>query len=200
MNLRAGESPLFVCLGMNRFFALLFRLAGWRVKGSLPVNPTGCIIAAAPHSSNWDFFIGLGVRGTLNFKASFLGKQELFRFPYGWIFRSLGGIPVNRNMRSDLVQHVSDWFRNKPDTILALAPEGTRKPGGVWKTGFYHMAHQSGVPIIFCSIDYPSRLVTLHHPFTPSGDYAADVPKMMSFFTGSTGKNRGILPMLRGSE
>ncbi|MFM9007000.1 MAG: 1-acyl-sn-glycerol-3-phosphate acyltransferase [Bacteroidota bacterium] len=183
---------------MNKFFALLFRLAGWRVKGVLPATPTGCIIAAAPHSSNWDFFIGLGVRGTLNFHAAFLGKEELFRPPYGWIFRKLGGIPVNRSMRSDLVQQVTDWFRQKPDTILALAPEGTRTPGGAWKTGFYHMAFQSGVPIVFCSIDYPSREVILHTPFTPSGDYRADVPKMMTFFNGKMGKHRGILPMVEG--
>ena len=103
-------------------------------------------------------------------------------------------------MRSDLVQQVSEWYRNKPDTILALAPEGTRKPGGVWKTGFYHMALQCGVPIVFCSIDYPSKQVTLHAPFTPSGDYSADVPKMMSYFNGSMGKHRGILPMLPGIE
>jgi 1-acyl-sn-glycerol-3-phosphate acyltransferase len=135
------------------------------------------------------------VRGTLNFHPKFLGKQELFQSPLGWFFRSLGGIPVDRSKRNDLVQQVGEMFRNQPGLILALAPEGTRKNEGVWKTGFYHMALIGKVPIVFCSIDYPSKTVTMHPPFWPCGTYEKDIPAMEMMFKDAQGKHRGILPM-----
>ena len=171
-------------------------IAGWKIEGDVPRNLNKYIIAVAPHTSNWDFLIGLAVRSIKGFKSNFLGKKELFRAPYGWIFRKLGGYPVDRSKQTNMVDQVADIIRKEDHFVVAIAPEGTRKNVTRWKTGFYHMAYKGGIPIVFASFDYPSKKVMFSSPFYPSGDFAKDAHFMEDFFKGKRGVNREIAPII----
>lgn len=181
---------------MSKIISFLFNLSGWKVSGDIPRHIKKYLIAAAPHTSNWDFFVGLGARATIGLKASFLGKEELFRPPFGFIFRKLGGIPVKRSEKTEMVMQIAERFRLSESMVLALAPEGTRKKTNKWRSGFYHIAVAAQVPIVFCSIDYPGKTVKFHPPFTPTGNYAEDAPVMAAHFNKVMGKHRGISPII----
>lgn len=172
-----------------KFFFWLFR---WKIIGDVPRNYKKYIIVVAPHSSNWDFIIGLAVRSILKFHSNFLGKEELFRPPFGKLFYWLGGYPVNRKHSEQLVDQVAGIFRKKEQFVIAIAPEGTRKNVGRWKTGFYYIALKANIPIVMAGLDYPSRSVTFHAPFFPCGDFETDAAYMMKFFSGFRGKNKGV--------
>ncbi|MBL7963461.1 MAG: 1-acyl-sn-glycerol-3-phosphate acyltransferase [Flavobacteriales bacterium] len=173
------------------FAQVLFRLMGWRVVDHRPQDLGSCIYVVAPHSSNWDFIIGLLARSIARLgHVRYLAKKELFRPPFGWLFRILGGYPVDRSKRSDVVGQVVQYFKEVPGFTIAITPEGTRRHVDKWKTGFYHIAVQAGVPLIMASIDYGPRVVTFREPFVPSGDVDRDVQWMMDYFSQFSGKNR----------
>src|SRR4029078_2720144 len=116
-----GHPSLMARLIYNFFF----RLAGWKIDGGMPAEKK-YIIIVAPHTSNWDFMIGLCVRSILRFDAKFLGKKELFRFPFGALFRWLGGVPVDRSRHANMLDAVADLYNRNEELIIAIAPEGTR--------------------------------------------------------------------------
>lgn len=117
----------------------LLKISGWQIQGQLP-SQAKYIVIVAPHTSNWDFIIGVLARGALNTRIHFLGKHQLFIPPWGWFFRAIGGSPVDRRKNNNLVDAAVQLFATQPDYKLALAPEGTRSPVTRWKCGFYHIA------------------------------------------------------------
>lgn len=176
---------------MFRLFSLLvFRLIGWKVDDHRPKDLGQCIYVVAPHTSNWDFVIGVFARSIARLShVNFLGKSSLFKPPYGWIFRGLGGYPVDRSKNNKLVPQVVNYFRTVPGFSLAITPEGTRRKVERWRTGFYHIAHQAGVPLVLTAFDYPTRRVIFHAPFTTTGDQDADIAYMMGVFRQFKGKH-----------
>jgi 1-acyl-sn-glycerol-3-phosphate acyltransferase len=146
---------------------MMLHLVGWHLEGTLPDLPKFVVIAA-PHRSNWDFVIGLGVKFALNLEVSWLGKHTLFKKPFGWLFRFWGGIPVNRGKSHDTVAQVVDQFVARDRLILTIAPEGTRTPGTPWKTGFWHIAKGAGVPIVPMAFDWENNAVRLMPPLWPT--------------------------------
>ncbi len=178
---------------MRAIYYFFFVIVGrWTIKGDVPRDITKYIIAVAPHTSNWDFLIGLAVRSIKRFKSNFLGKKELFTSPFGWLFTRLGGYPVDRSQHTHLVDQVVQLIQANDHFVVAIAPEGTRKNVTKWKTGFYHMAYKGGIPIVFASFDYPSKTVEFSPPFYPSGDFSKDAIEITRFFDGKRGKTRGI--------
>ncbi len=163
------------------YLFLFYRVFKWKFNGQLP-DLKKYMIIVAPHTSNLDFFVGLAVRSILYLKTSFLGKKELFRPPYGWIFRMLGGYPVDRSQPANLVYQVAAIFDSKEDFKVAIAPEGTRKYVKKWKSGFYYMALKSKVPIVMVSFDFRDKTVYIAEPFWPSGVFEDDLPKIADFF------------------
>src|SRR3954466_7326290 len=112
---------------LDAFYIFLFKLCGWKTNGRTP-SIKKYIIAVGPHTSNWDFLVGVGARSALRItNAQFLGKSQLFRPPFGWFFRALGGHPVDRASKQDMVDQVVNIFNRHDTFILAMAPEGTRK-------------------------------------------------------------------------
>ena len=108
---------------LRPIYFLLFRLFGWKIRGRLPADIKKYIIAVAPHTSNWDFPVGLAARSVLRIQnAQFLGKSQLFRPPFGWFFRALGGHPVERTTSQDMVEQVVKIFDRHDKFILAMAP------------------------------------------------------------------------------
>lgn len=181
---------------MRWIYKFFFFLLGWKIEGDVPRQLNKYIIAVAPHTSNWDFLVGLATRSIKKFRSNFLGKKELFNPPFGWLFKRLGGYPVDRKMKTHMVEQVVSIIKSNDHFVIAIAPEGTRKSVSKWKSGFYHMAHQAGIPIVFTSIDYPSKTITFNAPFYPSGDFVADAPLMAAYFAGKKGKNRGPSPVI----
>ena len=169
------ETIRFVCVG-------LYRLSGWKFKGTLPEKHLFVAIGG-PHTSNWDFAIFLSLAFYLRVKLNFFAKSSLFEGPFGWFFRWLGGQPVYRDENRDLVSQAAAFFDGQDQFVLAIAPEGTRSKGNKWKSGFYHIATKANVPIISAFIDAPNKTsgifdMSLH----PVGDYEADMKKFIAIF------------------
>lgn len=165
-------------------------LAGWRIQDERPAGLDRYIVVVAPHTSNWDFFVGLAVRHLARMgDVKFLAKNSLFKPPLGWVFRALGGYPVDRSKHTNLVDAVVAMFDRGDIHKIAITPEGTRKYQPVWKTGFHRMATGAGVPIILCTFDYAQKLVIITAPFPLTADPEADIVRMKDWFRPHKGKN-----------
>jgi 1-acyl-sn-glycerol-3-phosphate acyltransferase len=160
------------------------RLAGWRMTGSLPDTPK-LVLIAAPHTSNWDFLIGVGAMYAAGFKVSFLGKHTLFRPPLGWIMRWLGGRPVDRTAAHGMVAETVAQIRASERFMLALAPEGTRKRVTHWKTGFWRVAREANLPIVLGFFDYGTRTVGFGPIIWPS-ELESDLRAIQDFYRTKT--------------
>jgi len=166
------------------------KLAGWKLEGSLPAAHARCVLIAAPHTSNWDLPYTLMVAFALRLNIYWMGKQQIFRFPFGGLMRWLGGIAVNREQSSNLVAASAQALRAADGPLqLVVPPEGTRSKTRYWKTGFYWIAVTAEVPIVMAYMDYPRKLSGLGPVFTPSGDVEADMAKIKQFYTPFKGKN-----------
>jgi 1-acyl-sn-glycerol-3-phosphate acyltransferase len=159
----------------------LYRLRGWRIEGNAPPDAK-FVLVGAPHSSNWDFAIFLGVTDALGIAPNFLGKHSLFRWPMGRFMRDMGGIAVDRSKRSNYVEQVVGEFRRRDSLALVIAPEGSRDSAGRWRSGFYHIAMGAGVPIVPAWIDRAKRRGIIGAPIMPSGDYRADLARLAAFY------------------
>jgi 1-acyl-sn-glycerol-3-phosphate acyltransferase len=148
----------------------------WRVEGEFPAV-SKLVIIAAPHRTNWDFVVGLAAKFALSLDVSWLGKHTLFQGPWGVLFRRWGGIPVDRRSSNDLVSVVTSRFASRDALLLAIAPEGTRTAGARWKTGFWHIAHQAGVPIVPIVFDWHDRVIRIMPMLLPR-DVHADVAEL----------------------
>ena len=171
-------------------YLLIFTLLGWSVEGSFSRDLKKYIIAIAPHTSNWDFVIGVMARSILKIqRAHFLGKSQLFKPPYGWLFRWLGGYPVDRTSSHDMVHQVADIFNKHDEFILAIAPEGTRKKVKKLRTGFYYIALQAQVPIIPVGFDYQRKKIVIGPPLYPSTNVGEDMELLRRFYSSVKGRN-----------
>lgn len=164
----------------------MLRLAGWRVEGTLPNLPKFVLIGA-PHTSNWDFVLFLGVIFSLRANVRFMGKAELFRFPIGWFFRYCGGVPVDRKKSTGLVEQMVKASNESEQFILTIAPEGTRHHVQEWKRGFYHIAKSAGIPIVMAVVDGRHKTVRIGQVFRPTEDIEADIKSIQEVFTGVVG-------------
>lgn len=159
-----------------------FKLIGWSQVITVPYRDK-VVICVAPHTSNWDFIIGLLAYRSVGRKASFLMKDFWFFFPLKYLLRSLGGIPVNRKSNSSLTVTISKDFKELPYLNLAVTPEGTRKPVKTWKTGFLRIAYNAEVPIQLGVIDYKSKKVIISEEFYPSGNFENDLKSVKRYYS-----------------
>jgi 1-acyl-sn-glycerol-3-phosphate acyltransferase len=150
------------------------------------------ICCIAPHTSNWDFVVGVAARSILRIrKAKYLGKSQLFRKPIGWFFRAIGGIPVYRDSKHDMVEQVADIARKSDEFILAIAPEGTRKKVTKLKTGFWYIAKAANIPVVPVGLDYKKKEVVIAPPIYVS-DIETDLNTLVEFYKGVKGKNQEL--------
>jgi len=162
----------------------------WKIKGAVPAERKFVAIAV-PHTSNWDFLLMFAASLGLRVRLRWIGKSQIFRPPFGVIMRALGGIPVDRSASKNLVGQMVQRFDEADDLALAMSPEGTRGKVTAWKTGFYHIAVQAGVPIVICFLDYGTKTAGIAHIVYPTGDYDADMAPVRAFCDGIRGKNDG---------
>ena len=161
------------------------RFAGWRIEGAFPTD-LKCVTIVAPHTSNWDFPLGLALVFAVELRVSFLGKHTLFKAPFKGLLRWLGGIPVDRRVSHGVVGECVNAFKAAPALMLALAPEGTRKGPSQWKTGFYQIAMGADVPIFPVGFDYAAHTIHLMPLFTPTGHPVGDMKHLQSHIARSS--------------
>jgi 1-acyl-sn-glycerol-3-phosphate acyltransferase len=164
----------------------LLRLAGWTVDMVEPPAPKGVIIVY-PHTSNWDFVVGFLARAAAGLHAQWIGKDSLFRWPFGALLRRMGGIPVRRGARTGIITELVEEYARRDRIWIALSPEGTRTRTDHWKSGFYHLAVAARVPLGLAFIDYGRRLVELRTFVDLSGDPDADLARLRAFYAGVRG-------------
>ena len=170
--------------------AAFLRLNGWRVEGCLPEGARKCVLIAAPHTSNWDLPYTLMVALVLRLNIYWMGKDSLFRFPFGPLMRWLGGISIDRSQRNNVVAASAAALQAADGPVqLVVPPEGTRGRTRHWKTGFYFIALQAGTPIILAYMDYRETRSGLGPVFTPTGDIEADMAVIKRFYAGVQGRN-----------
>jgi 1-acyl-sn-glycerol-3-phosphate acyltransferase len=171
------------------FGVIGLKLMGWRIEGDIPDHPR-MVAIVAPHTSNWDFPVGLLARYALRLDASWLGKHTLFRPPFGGIMRRWGGIPVDRSASHDVVSQTIESFSSRQRVFLVIAPEGTRKQVSRWRTGFWHIAKGAGVPILPIAFDWSTRVIRFFPAFTPRENADEDIAELQSKYAGTRGRIR----------
>ena len=171
------------------FGKLVLGALGWRIEGEIPNLPK-FVIAVAPHTSNWDFVVGVAAMFALDLRLSFIGKHTLFVGPFAPVLRWMGGLPVDRTSPHGVVDDSVRAFAEVERRILAIAPQGTRKPVPRFKSGFLHIARGAGVPIVLAALDYGTRTVRLGPMVTPGEDIEGERERIEAYFSGVKGKTR----------
>ncbi|MDL5033652.1 lysophospholipid acyltransferase family protein [Pelomonas sp. APW6] len=175
---------------LRAFSVGFLRLTGWKLDGALPAGQDKCVLIAAPHTSNWDLPYTLMVAFALRLNIYWMGKAQIFRFPFGPVMRWLGGIAVQREKSSNLVAASADAIKAADGPLqLVVPPEGTRSKTRYWKTGFYWIAVTAEVPIVMAYMDYARKLSGLGPVFVPTGDIEADMAQIKAFYAPFKGKN-----------
>ncbi|WP_010227673.1 1-acyl-sn-glycerol-3-phosphate acyltransferase [Gillisia marina] len=167
---------------------IYYKVFKWTIDGTFDPNIKKCVFVVAPHTSWWDFFLGVLTRNILDLEINFVGKKELFKPPFGWYFRWMGGAPVDRVSKEKKVAAIAAIFESKKIFRLALSPEGTRQKTERWRTGFYYIAEAANVPIIMVAFDYGKKQTKFSEPFYTTGDIEKDLPEIQSFYKGVKGK------------
>ena len=173
---------------VRAFGRALLALMRWRVEGDVP-DLKKFVIAVAPHTSNWDFVVGMAVMFALDLKLTFIGKHTLFRGPFAPILRWMGGVPVDRSSSHGLVGEAVRGFESVDQRVLAIAPEGTRRSVERFRSGFVHIARGARVPVLLASLDYAARCVRFGPLIEPGSDVEAEVRRIEAFFSTVRGKN-----------
>lgn len=180
---RPGRMPVRRALART-----LLRITGWRKVGSAPA--TG-IFVGAPHTSNWDFVLSLLVLWSDGVRPRVLVKREIFRGPLGWALRRLGAVPTDRRGGAGLVERLLEEARSTDSFVLVLAAEGTRRPTDHWKSGFYHLALGTGLPLVLGFVDGPTRTVGVGGILQVTGDVVADMDRIRAFYADKRGVRPG---------
>jgi 1-acyl-sn-glycerol-3-phosphate acyltransferase len=175
----------------QRIARFILRRLGWTCVDVEP-RPPRAVLVVYPHTSNWDFPLGLLVRAALKLNIRWAGKDTLFRGPLGPLMRGLGGIPVNRREPAGFVERMAAELREGLPFLLAIAPEGTRSLTPGWKSGFHRIARAAGVPIVVGTIDYSQRRIGLLATLEPSDDIDADLAALAACYRDC----RGLRPEL----
>jgi len=167
---------------------LVLNALGWKVAGSLPARQK-FILAVAPHTSNWDFVIGIAAKLSLNLHIHFLGKDAIFIWPFRGMLKRQGGIPIDRKHRHGVVEQMVKKFNETDQLLLAIAPEGTRSKTKQWKTGFLHIAHLANVPVVAVSLDFAAKEVFFHSETYIESDILQELIRFKQFYADVCAKN-----------
>ena len=166
---------------------LILKLIGWKTVGQVP-KVKKFVMVGYPHTSNWDALIGLLIFTSMGLRLHWLAKQSLFKGPLGWLLKFSGAIPVNRSQSQNFIEYSKQLFGSHDQLILTLSPEGTRNKTDYWRTGFYYMALNAGVPIVLARLDYSTKQGGFGPVIWPSGEIEKDLEIIRRFYQGTKGK------------
>ena len=176
------SGPLLQFIG-----TLFLKAAGWDLQATIP-NSAGMVVIAAPHTTNWDFIFLMAAAFALRLKINWMGKDTLFKPPLGFIMRGLGGIAVNRDKNTNVVEQLAIRFSNDKKLALVVSAPGTRKKAQFWKSGFYWIANRAQVPIVCGYLDYQKKVAGMGLSFVPTGNVTADMDRIREFYRDIAGK------------
>lgn len=163
---------------------------GWRIEAPFDIRQIPhAVVVVMPHTSNWDFPLGLLVRSAMNWDVRYAAKDSIFKGPLGAIFKALGGYPVDRSKSNNFTEAVADLFRQHPEFYIAITPEGTRSRVTRLKSGFYYIARDAGVPLILVAMDFGTKVVRMSQPVSPELTYQQLLAVMADFYKGAVGRN-----------
>jgi 1-acyl-sn-glycerol-3-phosphate acyltransferase len=188
MRTTVFDTPLLTPL-LRALSSSILWLIGWRAIGR-PLENQRFVLIGAPHTSNWDFPLMLMVVLKLRLRLYWMGKNTLFMFPFGGVMRWLGGIAIDRSQHHGVVEQVVQMYGENSQLVVLVPPEGTRKRVKEWKTGFYHIANNAGVPVLMGYLDVSKKEAGLADFFFPTGDVEADIRNIRAFYADK----RGIRP------
>jgi len=178
---------IFIKYILKSIFSIWFKLAGWTVTKT---SPQGAGVAiAAPHTSNWDFVIGIAAKLSLNLHIHFLGKDAIFIWPFKGMLKRQGGIAIDRKHRHGVVEQMVKKFSETDQLLLAIAPEGTRSKTKQWKTGFLHIAHLANVPVVAVSLDFAAKEIFFHSETYIESDISQELIRFKQFYVDVCAKN-----------
>ncbi len=176
------KGPSLLSRAVRRIIIVLYHRHGYRLVEKCPVPPR-CVIIGVPHTTNWDFVFFLGATAEMGIRPSFMGKHTLFKWPATRFMYDMGGVSVDRTAKGrNYVDQVVDVFSRRTELALVVAPEGTRRATKPWRSGFYHIAHKAGVPLVPAWVDDATRRGGLGPAIMPSGNYAADLEKLLGYY------------------
>ena len=178
---------------LKRITRGILRLFGWRIVGELPPHPK-MVVIGSPHTSNWDFPLAMLTAPALGVKIRWLGKHTLFKGPFGWFFRVMGGIPVDRSRAQGTIRQTVDAFREAEELVLVITPEGTRSKRDHWKSGFYRIAHAAQVPVVLVGVSGFEKSIVVGPDVIP-GD---DIGEFMDWVRAFYADYRGVIPQKSG--
>jgi 1-acyl-sn-glycerol-3-phosphate acyltransferase len=159
---------------------------GWQTAGSLPKDLKKCVIVAAPHTSNHDFYIARAACYAMDIKVTYLIKKSWMFFPLRLFFRATGAFAVNRNKSSNLVNNIVELFNKSAELKILISPEGTRSKVKKWRTGFYYFAVGANVPIVLSYLDYKKKIACIGPVLHLTGDFARDMLSVKEFYKDIT--------------
>jgi 1-acyl-sn-glycerol-3-phosphate acyltransferase len=171
---------------VSRF--ILYTLLGWKAKGNFPKHLQKYVVIAAPHTHWLDFPLGIAIKWAEGMPANYIGKASLFKPPIGFIFRWLGGTPVDRTKANNRVEAIVEIFNSREQFILGMSPEGTRDKVTKWKTGFYYIAKGANVPIVMTTLNFKDKEVKISEPYYTTEDMEKDFDFFHNYFDGVVGK------------
>lgn len=167
---------------------ITLKLTGWKAEGEIPSYLKKCVMIAAPHTSNWDLPFTLMIAFSLRAKIYWMGKEQIFKFPFRRLMMWMGGISVDRSKSNNMVQASVDTINEAEQLFLVVPPEGTRSKVTYWKTGFYHIAHNADVPILLGFLDYAKKTGGILGTFKTTGDIEADMREIQALYAPISGK------------
>lgn len=168
---------------------IFFNILGWKMDTNFPTHLKKYVVIAAPHTSWVDFPIAILARMSSGIMINYIGKDSLFKGPFGFIFKALGGTPVDRSKNNKLVDAIVDIFNSKEEFRLGLSPEGTRKKVTEWKTGFYYIAKGAKVPIVMATLDFENKRIKISEPYYTTDNMEKDFEVFKGFYRDVKGKN-----------
>ena len=186
MHYTMFDTPVLNVL-LRRLALFLLWISRWRKEGELP-DTQKFVLIAAPHTSNWDLPIMLSLAFAFRAKLFWMGKDTLFRRPFGAVMKWLGGIPIDRSKSNNVVEQSAEHFQEAESLVMVVPPEGTRQKVRYWKTGFYRIAERAKVPIVLGFLDYRRKVGGLGPALFPTGDIEADMERIRAFYANITGK------------
>jgi len=166
---------------MWKLYTFFLKIFGWKYELK-EIIPDKCVICVAPHTSNWDYVIGMLFYKSIGGNPHVLMKKEWFFFPLKYLLKSLGAVPIDRKKRTSVSDQMVEEFNSRNHFQLVISPEGTRKMNAHWKTGFYYIALNAGVPITLAYIDYSRKTVGVKTIFNPTGDINIDIEEIKSYY------------------
>lgn len=174
--------PFFYAFGTVSLFLL-----GWKSQGKMP-DQKKFILVAAPHSTNWDFIFFLLIVFKFQIPVHWMGKKSMFIHPFKWLLKRLGGIPIDRSKKGNVVEKMVETFNSSDQLIVTIAPSGTRSKVTHWKTGFYQIAKQAGIPIVCGFMDYKRKTGGIGPTIHPTGNMEKDMEEIKAFYKDKAGK------------